>query len=173
MSDGKKPKLNIDEVNQQIAQLQTQLAEKSKELALAQNQIVDCSNNWKRALADYQNLQKRINQQQNDFVRFAVKEFVEKLLSVVDDLEKAAAHIKDQGLDLGLKKLYGMLEKEGVAKIEVIDKNFDIQTMEAISVVEGEKDNKVISLVRNGYTMHGSVIRPAQVIVSKKAISNK
>jgi molecular chaperone GrpE len=170
MNDGKKSNINIDEINKQIGELQAQLAEKNQALEEAQKQLVDCNNNWKRALADYQNLQKRIESEKMDFVRFAVKGFIEKLLGIVDDLQKAAAHVKDPGLDLGLKKLYGILEKEGVKKIEVLGKEFDIHIMEAISIKEGEKDNQVVSEVRSGYTMHGAVLRPAQVIVSKKKV---
>jgi molecular chaperone GrpE (heat shock protein) len=40
--------------------------------------------------------------------------------------------------------------------------------MEAIQIVDGEKDNKVVTEPRPGYLMHGSVLRPAQVTVSKK-----
>jgi molecular chaperone GrpE (heat shock protein) len=40
--------------------------------------------------------------------------------------------------------------------------------MEAVAQVDGETDNKVMEETRSGYLMHGSVIRPAQVTVSRK-----
>ena len=45
--------------------------------------------------------------------------------------------------------------------------------MEAIVMAEAKEDGKVLEELRSGYTMHGAVIRPAQVKVSKKAIRNK
>lgn len=133
-----------------------------------QEQLNEVSDRWKRAMADYQNLQKRVEQERNDFVRFAAKNFISKLLTVVDDLEKAHEHIKDQGLELALRKLHQILKDEGVEKFEVLGKDYDIHTMEAITSVEGEEDNKVVAELRSGYRMHGAVLRPAQVAVSQK-----
>lgn len=133
-----------------------------------QSEVEELTNKWKRALADYQNLEKRIKAEKYDFIKFAAKNFIEKLLSVVDDLEKAQTHLKDEGLGLTLKKLAELLAQEGVERIGTVGKEFDILTMEAVSVVLGVEDNQVLEELRAGYTMHGSVIRPAQVAVSKK-----
>lgn len=145
----------------EVKQLKDQVEELKRELAEAEN-------TWRRALADYQNLEKRVSEERQDFVRFAAKNFIEKLLVVLDDLEKASAHLKDQGLELALKKLQALLKEEGVERIDTKGKNYDIQTMEAISIVEGDEDNQVIEELRAGYMLHGSVIRAAQVKVSKK-----
>ncbi len=150
------------------ATLQQQIAQQDTHINELKATVDELTNKWKRALADYQNLQKRTQEQKQDFVQFAIKNFLEKLLGVVDDLEKAQAHIKDEGLGLALKKLETMLKQEGLERIDTKDKDYDIETMEAISLVEGEKDNKVVNELRRGYRMHGSVLRPAQVTVSKK-----
>jgi molecular chaperone GrpE len=131
-------------------------------------ELATCEDRWKRALADYQNLEKRTQEQKREFVQYAIKQFVDKILSVLDDLEKAQAHLKDTGLELALKKLQGVLKQEGIEKIATKDKPYAIETMEAISIVNGEKDNQVVAELRSGYTMHGAVLRPAQVTVSKK-----
>ncbi|HCS79444.1 TPA: nucleotide exchange factor GrpE [Patescibacteria group bacterium] len=123
---------------------------------------------WKRALADYQNLEKRTEERFSDLTQFAVKRFIEKLLPVIDDLEKAREHIKDEGLNLAWKKLMGVLKENGIEHIPAQGKTFDIHTMEAIHMVEGKADNQVVAEHRAGYLMHGSVLRPAQVTVSKK-----
>lgn len=149
-----KPKDDKTENTEKLTQLQTQLDE--------------CTNAWKRALADYQNLEKRVAEEKGDFVRFAAKNFIEKLLGIVDDLEKAQAHVKDEGLGLALKKLGDILKDEGVVKIETIGKDYDIETMEAISTTTGKEDNKVVEEFQAGYTMHGAVLRAAKVKVSKK-----
>lgn len=132
--------------------------------------LEEANNRWKRALADYQNLQKRTESQQFELVQFAVKNFLEKLLGVFDDIEKAQAHLNDKGLELALKKLQEVLKNEGLERIETLGKDYDIETMEAISIDDGKEDNKVIAEHRSGYLMHGSVLRPAQVTVSKKNV---
>lgn len=133
-----------------------------------QKKLDEMTSAYKRALADYQNLVKRTEAEKKDFVQFAVKMFLEKLLSVVDDLGAAQAHLKDKGLELTLKKLEDLLKNEGLTRIETIGKDYDINTMEALQLVPGKDDNKVVSEHRAGYMMHGSVLRPAQVSVSKK-----
>ncbi len=131
-------------------------------------QLDDCTNRWKRAMADYQNLEKRARDDKVNLIKFALKRFIEKLLDVVDDLEKANEHLKDQGLGLALKKLNELLKSEGVEKIETEGKAYEIETMEALQMVDGEVDNQVVKEHRPGYLMYGSVLRPAQVTVSKK-----
>lgn len=141
---------------------------KQTEVDQLNQQLEECTNRWKRALADYQNLTKRIEEDKRDFVRFAAKNFIVKLLGVIDDLDKARAHLKDQGLDLALKKLAQILKEEGVERLEVLGKDYDIHSMEALTTIPGKEDNKVVEVFRAGYTMHGVVLRPAQVAVSKK-----
>lgn len=154
--------------NQPPPALGEEVRELKEQIEALKKELTERSDAWKRALADYQNLEKRVSEEKQDFVRFAAKNFIEKLLNVLDDLEKAQAHLKDQGLELALKKIQTLLQEEGVERIDTKGKSYDIQTMEAISIVEGDEDNKVIEELRAGYMMHGSVIRAAQVKVSKE-----
>ena len=115
-----------------------ELTKKIEELKL---QLEETTGYWKRALADYQNLEKRTRDEKSDFAKFAAKNFIVGLLSVVDDFEKAQVHLKDQGLELALKKLFELLLSEGVERLETVSKDFDNHSMEAITSVEGEEDN--------------------------------
>lgn len=151
-----------------VSELQQKIAELEATLVQMTQQASENDDKWKRALADYQNLVKRTQDERRDLMRFSAKEVIEKILPIIDDLYQAAGHLKDEGLNLAVKKLEQFLDKEGVVKIETVGKPFTVETMEAIQVVEGEKDNSVIQETRAGYLMHGSVLRPAQVIVSKK-----
>lgn len=140
----------------------------TKQIDELKRQLEEATGSWKRALADYQNLEKRTREEKSDFVKYAAKTFIVSLVGIVDDFEKAQVHLKDPGLELALKKLFDLFRAEGVERLTTIGKDFDIHTMEAISSSQGEADNKVVEELRTGYTMHGSVLRPAQVKVSKK-----
>ena len=157
-----------EEKNKQQEQ-SSEACECKQEIIDLKAQLGDATNRWKRALADYQNLEKRIADERHSFVQFAAKNFIVKLLGIVDDLEKAHTHLKDQGLELALKKLNQVLKEEGVERIQVVGKKYDVATMEALTVVEGKADDIVIEEFRAGYTMHGSMLRAAQVKVSKKS----
>lgn len=132
---------------------------------------------WKgkylRALADYQNLEKRIAAQRSQDVRFASKNFVLKLLPVIDVLEKAEKILDDQGFKLALQQLREVLKSEQVEKMLVLGKMFDPNIMECIEVVESDNEGQAIEEIRPGYLIWGKVIRVAQVKVGKSKINKK
>ena len=123
-------------------------------------------NQLKRALADYQNLKRRVEKDKYEYVKFATSAIIDKLLSVLDDLEKASKHLKDQGLKLAINQFKSILELEGVKEIKNLNKQFDPQTSDCVELVKGEK-NKIIEIIKKGYTLHGKVLRPAQVKVGQ------
>ena len=149
------------------------LKEKDKAIEDLKKQLSEAQENWKRALADYQNLEKRHSEDRVNFIKFSIKNFVLELLPVVDALEKTHEYLQDKGLELSLKQLHKILKAQNVEKINVLGKDFDIQMMEAVSVADGKEDNKVITELSPGYTLHGSILRPAKGIVSKNVQNSK
>lgn len=135
-------------------------------------QLEEITNNWKRALADYQNLEKRTKEEKEEFAKFANRELILKLLPILDTFKKLTEHLKDEGLRLVIKQFCDVLEKEGLERIEVLGKEFNPEEMECVDVTEGE-ENKVVRETRAGYRLKGKVIRVAQVIVGKKKIERK
>ena len=124
-------------------------------------------NKYLRALADYQNILKRVERERKEYIAFANENVLQKLLPVVDDLKKAAHHIKDEGIQLIYKKLVSLLESEGVKRIEFKETDpFDPAIMECI---ETEKGGTLLVELRAGYIKEGKVLRPVQVKVAKKS----
>lgn len=132
---------------------------------------------WKekylRALADYQNLEKRIANRRNDDVRYAAKNIVLKLLPVLDIFENVEKTLHDQGLQLALRQFREVLTNEKVEKMEVIGKKFDPHRMECVEVVPGEKDDMVVDEVRPGYMILDTVMRVARVKVGRTKVQQK
>ncbi len=143
------------EENEQLKK-QRELEEKVNEL----------ENNWKRALADYINLQRRIDEEKCNIRVMANELLLRKLLPITDNMETLSNHIKDDGLNLILNEFTKVLKEEGIKEVETQDKEFDSNTMEAVETAEGEK-NKVISTKQKGYFLNGKLIRPARVIVGQ------
>lgn len=132
-----------------------------------QKQIEEWKAKYLRALADYQNLEKRKNEETHASRQYAGEILLIKLLPVVDTFERALVHLKDSGLALAVKELEAFLADAGVKKLEVMGKAFSPHEMECIEVVDGE-DTIVIEELLPGYTLYGKVIRVAQVKVGKK-----
>jgi len=128
--------------------------------------IKDLENNWKRALADYKNLEKRIIEDKEQLAFYIKKQTIENVLPFLDNLEKIEQHLKDKGLELTLKDFKQTLISMGVQELEVLGKDFDPNQMEAIEMHKGEK-NKVLKIVSKGYLLNGKLLRPARVIVGQ------
>ena len=137
--------------------------EENTELSNLENQL-------KRALADYQNLEKRIAEEKNSWIKAANKNLLLKLLPGLDNLILAEKHTQDEGVKISIKHFLDILEQDGVKEIETVGKDFDPNLMEAIGTQNGE-EGKVLEEVRAGYMLFETVLRPAQVIVGKSATS--
>lgn len=133
------------------------------------NKHQELENQLKRALADYQNLERRVAQERQLLSQLSSALIIEKFLPVLDNLESAQAHLNDQGLALVIKQFKDILSSEGVAEIDPTGAQFDPNSHEAAEVVEGEKDNTIVKVLAKGYKMEDRVIRPAKVVVSKKS----
>ncbi len=155
------------------------------------------TNNWKRAAADFENYKKQKEKENKELLEFAKEVTVVKLLPTIDALEQALKHIpafplpegegagaagegehefarKYQNWQTGVNGIVGQLDKVlgelGINKIEAIGKKFDPNFHEAIKEVVGEQDDGIIiDELQSGFILNGKVIRPIQVIISKKA----
>jgi len=146
------------------------MKKKASQVSQLEEKIADLENKWKRALADYDNLQKRVEKERSEFIKYAGVRILEKFLEIYDDLQVCENHLKDKGLNLICARFEEVLKSEGLRRISALGEAFDPQKMEAIEVVEGPED-KVVEVVRDGWEIEGKVIRPVKVKVGggKKA----
>jgi len=154
--------------------------EKPNELEELKQKCEEYLNGWKRERADFLNYKKDEMERIGQFMKYANEEIILKLLPVLDNLCLAVQHVKDEGVMQIKKQMEDFLAKEGIQPIEAIGKNFDPALMESVGTAEekpasvpperdfGEaKEGIVAEEVQRGYTMHGKLIRPAKVRVTK------
>ena len=134
-------------------------------------QVEEYRNKYLRALADYQNLEKRVVEEKELIIKSANRNLILKLLPFLDALDKAEVFIKDQGLKIVKENLIKVLKEIGVEEIDVLNKPFDPMTSEAIDIVASDKDNIVVEVLRKGYKFQDKILRVAQVKVGKKVTS--
>jgi molecular chaperone GrpE len=150
------------------------LDELKKELAETQSQVAEYKDGWQRSVADFQNYRRRVEAEKAETYQIAVGSIIKHYLPVLDDMERAMeARPADlpwaDGVELICRKLQSILEAEGIKRIEAEGQKFDPNFHEAISLepAEGVESGTVISVIRNGYTLNGHVIRPAMVRVAR------
>jgi len=117
-----------------------------------------------RAIADYQNLEKRVRDDRGEMIRGSNKELLLKFLPILDTLLLAEKHGENGTLKVIVAQFESTLSSEGLTKIETVNHEYDPLTMEAVTTEKG-KEGIVIQEVRTGYLLHDKLLRPAQVIV--------
>jgi len=130
--------------------------------------IVELQHRLNRSLADYQNLEKRLETQKQVFLTFSLMSIFDKLLSTIDDFYLVNHHLRDKGLQIALNKLESVLKSEGLEEIDALDKIFDPHTMDCVETTNLTSKDVVYSVQKKGYKFNGQVVRPAQVVVGTK-----
>lgn len=145
--------------------------EQQNEVESLKLQIEDLTNKWKRAAADYQNLEKRIAREKEELLRFTNILLISRLIGVLDNLERASEHAEDKGLSIVTSDLKNILSEQGLTEINVkVGDSFDPAHHECVELTKGDSDDKVTEVVAKGYIIGDRVVRPAKVKVSKKDI---
>ena len=124
---------------------------------------------YKRALADYQNLIKQTAKDREEFVKYAIGDFLQDIIPVYDHLKMSLTGVDEEidknpwavGVRHVLKQFKDILTSRGVEEIKTAGEKFDHNLMEAVDGT-GEK---VKQELMPGYTLNGRVIRAAKVIV--------
>jgi molecular chaperone GrpE len=140
----------------------------TQEINILKKQAEEFKNKYLRALADYQNLEKKVNEERFELMKIANKNLLIKILPFLDNLEKAEVFVKDQGLKISKDHFFQILKEAGLEEIDLLNRDFDPILAEAIDIVPGIEDNKVVEVLRKGYKFENIIIRVAQVKVSKK-----
>ena len=158
--------LNGEDVALMREQLEEALREKDQFRAMSQ-----------RAQADLYNYKTRAAQEQESLRLNANSQIILKILSALDDLDRALRLVPEdavatgwlEGLQLVQRNIESVLNSEGVTKIEAQSRVFEPWENEAVFYEEtpDSQEGIVIKVVRDGYKLHDKVLRAAQVIVSK------
>lgn len=157
--------------------LQQEIDTLNSRLKDAQNEAAANLDGWQRERAEFSNYKKRIDRDHAQTKQDITGQIIKKYLVILDDLELA---LKDKpkdpsgcawadGIELIARKLYSILQSEGVEPICENKVPFDPNIHEAISHEENPDfaSGEVIEVVRQGYKLGDRTLRPAMVRVAK------
>ena len=137
--------------------------------------VEQLKNQLARMLADYDNLRKRVDSERETWIAFSSERIIIKILPILDALEAAQEHLKDQGLAIVISEYRKVLQEEGIEEIKPkAGDGFNNNYHEAVESVStkgsGVKDRgKIAELVLTGWRYNnGRVIRHAKVKVFAK-----
>ncbi|NIA04146.1 MAG: nucleotide exchange factor GrpE [Nitrospiraceae bacterium] len=155
------------EKNHKMKELKEQFDKLKKEKEELENLI-------KRVSADFQNYKRRVENEKAELKNYYNKDLIKKLLTIVDNFELALENTEDheqfvKGIEMIYSQLMTLLENEGVNVMKTDNATFDPRIHEPLMVKEDKEDNKIVDVIQKGYYYNGTLLRPAKVIISKKA----
>ena len=141
-----------------------------------QDDLSICQDKLKRALADYQNLEKRSNTVISKKVMQKTNQLMLDFIGIYEDFIRAKTalgndEINTKGLDGVIKNMETLLSENNVKAIQAIGEIFDPKLHEAVSIVEDDSldEGTITQEVAKGYISFHEENRPSKVIVSKKS----
>ncbi|MCH2390146.1 MAG: nucleotide exchange factor GrpE [Nitrospinales bacterium] len=147
-----------------------------KDLQKTKNELAEQKDSFVRLQAETDNFRKRLSREKKEFSQYANERLFKELIPIFDNLERALEDPSNdtkslkEGLEMILKQFSAFLEKEKVEPIKAIGEKFDPMVHEALTSEEANEheENTIISEFVKGYTINNRVLRPSQVVISKK-----
>ena len=147
------------------------------ELETAKAKAAENWDKYLRAVADMDNLRKRMIREREEQIRATQEAIINALLPALDNLERALDHSSEgtplhDGLLQVQKQFARSLGEFGLTEhVAKPGDTFDSTRHEAISSIESSKypEGAIIEQLQSAYTLRDRLLRPARVIVSKGA----
>jgi molecular chaperone GrpE len=145
-------------------------------------EVVKLKDQLLRAVAETENVRRRLEQQAEDRGKYAVGNFAKDILQVADNLHRAMesipaevrandpmAHKLAEGVELTERTFLSTLERYGIKRIVSLGQRFDPHAHQAMMEVEDltKPAGTVVLEMQAGYTIHDRLLREAMVGVSK------
>jgi molecular chaperone GrpE len=158
-----------------VAELERALADANAKLAELKDQTL-------RALAETENVRRRVQRDRDEALKFATTGLAKDLLPVADNLRRALDAIpkdaieKDEalrnfatGVEMTERLLLAALERHQIKRIEAVGQKFDSNLHQAMFEVPGtgQPAGTVVQVLEAGYTIQDRLLRPALVGIAK------
>jgi molecular chaperone GrpE len=151
-----------------------------------EKKVLECEDNvaeWRdtalRLKADMENYRKRQQRWAHDEVQRERDRLLLEFVCVFDDMEKALLHlapgsVTHKGVQIAFDNMQGLLDKQGVKRIKADNVPFDPSWHEAVAMIPGPDSQSepllITEVVKDGYMIDNRLLRPSQVVVSKRGM---
>ena len=135
------------------------------------NELAEMKDKYLRAAAELENTRRRSLADIENAARARAINIAEQFLQLIDAIDAAVEHAKDdEGIQTLKKAADNTLAKLGITRIETAGQQLNPQFHNAVSTEPSDKPaNVVIREMQSGFMFGDSVLRAAMVVVSKGA----
>ena len=135
----------------------------------------DLKDKWQRALADYQNLERRTQIEISQRVSDKTNNLFLNFINIYEDFIRAENSLSKEKIDTSgitavIKNMENLLSENNIKPIDAVGEIFDPQIHEAVSMIQNETldEGTITQEVSKGYLSGKAILKPSKVIVSKK-----
>lgn len=174
----------VEETTAETAENEAEITEEAEVVELSNEEQLEENlqsekDKFLRLFAEFENYKKRTSKERIELFKTASKDVMVSMLPVLDDFERALAHIEDdkeaeelrKGVDLIYQKLLSTLEQKGLAAVDVRSGDtFNADNHEAITQIPAPTDDmkgKIIDIIEKGYKLGDKVIRFPKVVIGQ------
>jgi molecular chaperone GrpE len=172
----------VDNAEPVVENALSRVAELAVALAAAEKKAEEHREQMLRALAETENVRRRIQRDRDEALKFATTGLAKDMLPVADNLRRALDAIpKDAleadealrnlatGVEMTERLLLGALERHQIKRIDALGQKFDSNLHQAMFEMPGtgQPAGTVVQVLESGYTIHDRLLRPALVGIAK------
>ena len=160
---------------EKIDEVEENLEIVDNEIKKLQEENSDLKDKWQRALADYQNLERRTQVEVSQRVSSKTNDLLLNFINIYEDFVRAENSLSKEKIDTSgiiavIKNMESLLSENNIKPIDAIGEIFDPQIHEAVSMIVDETldEGTITQEVSKGYISGKAILKPSKVIVSKK-----
>lgn len=148
-----------------------------------QAEVEEFRNRWMRAIAEGENIRKRLEKEKEEQTQYAISRLAKELISIAENLERALASVPPThqnqepmsqlygGVELTYQELKKVFQKFGITKIgNITGQKFDPHKHQVMLEKEDEvsEPGTIIEVLQDGYILYDRLLKPALVVIAKK-----
>ncbi len=163
---------STNEENNELIDNPEKTDDQTKKLEEENSDLID---KWQRALADYQNLERRTQVEISQRVSSKTNDLLLNFINIYEDFVRAENSLSKEKIDTSgiiavIKNMENLLAENNIKPIDAIGEIFDPQLHEAVSMVVDDTldEGTITQEVSKGYISGKAILKPSKVIVSKK-----
>lgn len=166
---------NEDSTNEENNELIDNTEKTDDQTKKLEEENSDLKDKWQRALADYQNLERRTQVEISQRVSSKTNDLLLNFINIYEDFVRAENSLSKEKIDTSgiiavIKNMENLLAENNIKPIDAIGEIFDPQLHEAVSMVVDDTldEGTITQEVSKGYISGKAILKPSKVIVSKK-----
>jgi len=161
--------MNNNELSKKLEQLETERLTLQEKIAVLEQQHRELEEFLLKMKHEFALAKEALKRDQEKKERLLAESMARDLFPILDTLDHALEHDgENNGLRLIRSQLVSVLEKYGVVEVGKEGEVFDPNWHEFLGYAEGP-ENKIIKVVRKGYKIGDTLLRPALVVIGKES----